>query len=212
MASESQSLERTWTVRALLVLQSPHAVFAALRDDSDEAVSARLEPVMAIVGLAGITGVLWSPVAGSLLDDAAIDNVLVAVWAFIGGVLYGFFGYWLLGGALYAGLRALGGEGSYRRARHLLAFSLAPIALSLFVVWPLRISVFGSDLFRTGGTDHGVGHAVLIAFGIGFALWSLALLVIGVRVVHEWPWWRTLEATALAVALPAVLVFGLSLL
>ena len=56
---------------------------------------------MAIVGLAGIASVLWTSVAGRLLDDPAIDGLLVAVWAFIGGAIYGLAVYFAVGAALY---------------------------------------------------------------------------------------------------------------
>src|SRR5438105_12067782 len=50
--------ERVWLLRALLVLQSPREVFAALRDDSEDAARARSEPIVALVWLAGIACVL----------------------------------------------------------------------------------------------------------------------------------------------------------
>ena len=212
MNGEAQSLERAWLLRALLVLQAPRAVFVALRDDSDEAAAARAEPVMALVGLAGIAGVLWTPVAGRLLDNHLVDNLLVAVWAFLGGAISGIFFYWLGGAALFVGLRAAGSPGSYRRSRHVLAFALAPVALSLLVVWPVRIAAFGSDLFRSGGSDGGAGDAVFVALGLGFAAWSLALLVVGARAVHGWTWPRALEGTGLAAGLLALAVLGPRLL
>lgn len=206
----SDAAERAWLLRALLVLQSPRPVFAALADDSGRAVRARQEPVTAIVGLAGIAGVLWTPVAGRLLDDPGVDDLLVAVWAFIGGGLYGIFGYWLGGAALFLGLRAVGGSGSYRRARHLFAFALAPVALSLLVVWPLRLAAFGGDLFRSGGDDRGAGDGVFVALELGFVAWSAALLVVGTRAVHGWSWNRTLEGVALAAAAPVLIVVAVS--
>jgi hypothetical protein len=53
--------ERAWWLRTLAVLQAPTPVFAALRDDSQEAAAARQEPVTAIVLLAGIASVLAAP-------------------------------------------------------------------------------------------------------------------------------------------------------
>ena len=52
------ALERSWWLRAPAVLVAPRAVFVSLRDESEEAVEARQEPLMAIAGLAGIAGVL----------------------------------------------------------------------------------------------------------------------------------------------------------
>jgi hypothetical protein len=207
-AAHPQLEERAWLVRAVLVLQSPRVVFAALRDDSDEGARARQEAVAALVGLCGIAGVLWTPVAGRLLDDPAIDGLLVAVWAFIGGVFYGLVIYFAGGGLLYLGLRSAGSIGSYRRARHLLAFSAAPVALSLLIVWPLRLAVFGEEVFRTGGSDSGaLGGAFDTAMG-AFVLWSLALLVVGTCTVHGWRLARALEGVGIGVVLSALLVFS----
>src|SRR4051812_6688499 len=123
-------------LRTLLVLQAPRAVFSALHDDSDEAAHARQEPVLALLWLAGIAGVLATSVARTLLDDPTRDGIVVAIWAFIGGGSYGALAFWLGGAFLHGASHLLGGQGSYRRARHVVAFACAPIALSLFLVWP----------------------------------------------------------------------------
>jgi hypothetical protein len=192
------TLERAWWLRSLLVLQAPTPVFAALRDDSDEAASARQEPITAIAFLAGIAAILASGVGGELLDDDDFGRLLVPFWIMFAGAAQGFGAYWLGGGFLHLALRGLGATGTYRRARHLLAFAAVPLALSLVLLWPLRLAVYGGDLFREGGDDSGAADA---AFEIGeaaFAAWSLGLLVLGVRVVHRWSWGRALGACALA--------------
>jgi hypothetical protein len=88
-AEPASSQQRDWWLRALGILQSPRAVFAAIHDDSAEAAQARAEPITAIVLLAGIAGVLSTTIAGGLLDDPTFDGVSVAVWAFLGGGIYG---------------------------------------------------------------------------------------------------------------------------
>jgi hypothetical protein len=198
--------ERAWLLRGLLVLQSPRPVFAALRDDSDEAARARSEPILALIWLAGIACVLATPVAGRLLDDYEFDGLLIAVWAFLGGGLFGVAVYFAGGGVLQLGGRALGTRGSYRRARHVLGFAAAPLALSLFIYWPIRIAVQGSDLFRSGGADG--GHVLADVFYV-FVAWTLALLVIGVKTVHGWSWPRAAATVAIAAAAgAAVLALG----
>ena len=151
----TRSLQKEWWLRALAIFQSPRSVFAALRDDSDEAAEARQEPVLAIIILAGIAGVLTTSLAGRLLDDYRFDGWNVAVWAFLGGIVYGTVAYWLGGLLVHALASALRSGSSYRQARHLLAFAAAPLALSLVLVWPVRIAIYGDDLFRTGGSDAG---------------------------------------------------------
>ena len=191
------SPEREWWLRVPAVLLGPRAVFVALRDGSQEQVDARQEPVLALVYLAGIAAVLSTSTAGRLLDDAEYDGLLVAVWAVVAGGLYAFAGYWLIGGALYLGARGLGGLGDYRRGRHVLAFALAPLALSLLVLWPVQLIAFGGDLFRRGGSDSGAAGAVFEVLELAFAGWSAALLLVGVRAVHGWSWGRALGALGL---------------
>jgi hypothetical protein len=189
---------REWWLRTLLVLQRPKPVFQALRDDSNEAASDRSEQVLLIVWLAGIAGVLTSGAAASLMDDINYTPVIVAIWAFIAGGIYGAFGYFFFGALLYAGVRAFGSQGSYRRARHVLAFAAAPLALSL-VLWPVKLALYGGDWFRTGGGDTGTGGLVFDLLTYAFFLWSAVLLVVGVRSVHRWPWLRALAACAFAI-------------
>ena len=181
----ARDLDRIWLFRGVRVLVSPREVFEGLRDDSRRAAHAREEPITALVILAGIATVLWTPVAGTVMNDPAYDALLVAVWAFIGGGFYGVTAYWALGALLYGGIRALGGTASFRQARHVVAFASAPIALSLFVVWPVSLSIYGTDLFRSGGADHGAGANAFAALELVFVAWSLALLALGARIVYR---------------------------
>jgi hypothetical protein len=201
--AQQAARERAWLLRALLVLQSPRAVFAAMRDDSDAAARTRAEPVLALVWLAGISCVLATPVAGRVMDDPAFDGILIAVWAFLGGGLFGGAVYFAAGGVLQLAARAFGTQGSYRRARHVLAFSVAPLALALFLYWPIRIAIQGSDMFRTDGADG--GHVLADLFYV-FVVWAIALLVVGVRTVHGWDWPRAGGTVALAAATGALLL------
>ena len=101
------SPERQWWLRIPAVLISPRAVFVALRDDSEAEVEARAEPVLALILFAGIGGVLVTSTASELLDDVEFDGLLVAVWALIAGGIYGFAGYFIVGGAVYLAARGL---------------------------------------------------------------------------------------------------------
>jgi hypothetical protein len=204
------SPHRDWWLRAVLVLQAPRAVFSALRDESDEEeVSARQEPALAIAILAGIAAVLASAAAGRLLDDPAYDGLLIAVWAFLGGAIYGAFVYWLGGLLLHFGLVALGSRGTYRRDRHVLAFASMPLVLSL-VVWLPRLALYGEDLFRTGGRDHGALASAFAWTTLAFAVWAAALLAVAIRELERWPWGKTLAALAIAAALPALVALAAS--
>lgn len=182
------SPERLWWARTALILVRPIEVFTALRDDSRQEAQARQEPVLAIVLLAGISGVLSTTFAGTLVEDEGLDALDVALWAFLGGGLEGFALYFVVGALVYAGGAAAGSTWSYRHARHLLAYAVVPLALS-FPVWAVRLAA-ESDAFEIART---------VVLG-----WAVALLVLGVRVLHAWPWPRSLAAAALPLVVPGL--------
>ena len=152
------SPERAWWLRVLGVLVGPRPVFFALREDDPDDVGARSEPMLLVLWMAGVAAVLATPTAAALLDNPDYDAVLLAVWAFIAGGLYGAVGYLVLGFVLYFGLRLLGSLGDFRRARHLVGLALVPMALSLVVLLPARLALYGGDAFREGGSDEGTGR------------------------------------------------------
>jgi hypothetical protein len=210
-ASEA-ALERDWWLRIPAVLQSPRAVFAWFRSEADEQADARQEPVLALVLLAGIAAILSLDATGSLLDyptngDLPLDVALVPVVVFIQGALYGTLAYWLGGLVFHLGLRAAGSAGSYRRARHLFAYAATPLLLSLVLVWPVKLALYGSDVFRTGGSDGGIGGQVFRALELGLLAWAAVLLVLGIRTVERWSVPRALGSLVLA----TFVLVGLSL-
>ena len=204
--------EKAWWWRTLLVLQAPRSVFAALRDESEQAASARQEPVTAIVFLAGVAAALAAARDVALLDDEAFDGVLTAVWVVAAGGVQGFAGYWLLGTALFLGLSGVGQAGTARRARHVLAFACVPITTGLLLVWPLRVAAFGGDVFRQGGDDTGALALALDVAEGALYVWAVALLLVGVRTVYAWSWARSLAACGVAVGVLGGAAAGLTLL
>lgn len=179
--------ERAWLARAVFVLVSPREVFAALRDDSEEAARARSEAVLALVWLTGIATVLWAPNVGRIMDDRFVqwDALLIAIVVFVGGGIYGVAGYWILGLVLHAAVSPFRFTRSYRQARHVLAFASAPVTLSLFLLWPVRLAVYGDDVFKSGGSDHGAGNYAFVGLELLFVAWALGLLVLGLGVVRS---------------------------
>ena len=189
--------DRQWWLRVPAVFLSPTSVFVAMRNESREDVDARSEPVLALTALAGIATALSSSTARTLYDDPEYDALNVTLWAVIAGGFIAFAGYFIVGGALYLATRGLGSIGTFRRARHVLGFAVAPIALSLLLVWPLELVVYGGDVFRRGGSDQGTGVRFFDLLELGFAAWAAVLLLVGVRAVHGWTWWRSLVAVGL---------------
>jgi hypothetical protein len=206
VVAEELSASRAWWLRIPAVLVSPRPVFFALREEDEDDVSARSEPLLLLIWLAGVAAVLATPTAADILDNPEYDAILLAVWAFIAGGIYGAVGYFVFGFALYFGVRLLGSMGDFRRARQTVGFALVPLAASVLLTLPLRLAVYGGDTFRDGGADEGVGGDILLGLQLGAVAWSVALLAIGVRVTHGWNWVRTLGALVAAVALLVALL------
>ncbi len=100
------------------------------------------------------------------------------------------------------GSAATGARGTCSSSR------LTPVALALFTLWPLRIAIYGENLFRTGGTDWGPGDRIFGGLLYFAFAWSAVLLVVGVRSVHGWSWARSLATVGLAAALPVLVVLA----
>lgn len=197
-------MERDWWLRAVLVVQRPSSVFAAMRREGEEEL--RQEPLLAIVFLAGIAGVLSTNLAGRVLDDFEIDPLGLAVWAFIAGGLYGIAGYFVLGALVFVGEKLAGSTTSYVRSRHVLGYACVPLALSL-LAQPVKIAAYGEDAFRSGGSDSGFGAHVFEALELVVLVSCATLLVIGVRTVNSWSSWRA-SAAASPVLAPTALALA----
>lgn len=207
-ATASEGSQSIWWRRVAFLPLRPQAAFAALRDGGEEALDALQEPVTAVAFLAGISLFLSTGTAGRLYDQADFDPLLVAVQAIVAGALVALQNYWLGGAALLLGLRGLGSETRYRVARQVVGLSTAPFVLSLVLVWPVRIGIFGQDLFRSGGADEGAGGDVFRGIDAALVVWAFAIALMGVRTVEGWSWLRSLGATAVAAGLLALLALA----
>lgn len=196
---------RAWWGRVPRLLTHPGAVFAALRESDQADVDARSEPILAIVILAGMAGIVLTPAWGTLLDDSTVDGLVVAVVTFIGGLMYGAAGYFLIGLVVWLGAKGMGAGESFRLARHVVGLSALPLALSLAVTVPLALIAFGGDWFRSGGSDVGTGRWLVVGVGLGAIAWSAVLLALGLRTTFRLPWRGVVGALALAGVLLAAL-------
>jgi hypothetical protein len=209
-AQALSALEREWWLRALRVLVRPRDVFAELRDDSRDAAAARQDPIAAIAYVAGISIFLATPTAAHMADEVSLDALLGLVEVLFAGLLVAFQNFWIVGAILALGVRAaaplqqsvanpLKAHASYRQCRHIVGLAAMPFVLELVTAWPVRLALYGSDLFSTGGSDAGTGDKVFHGIDGAFLAWSVLLLLVGVRVVHEWTWLRSLAALSVAV-------------
>jgi hypothetical protein len=173
-------VERVWWRRAVAVLRLPRQVFATFRIDTRESALERQDVVVALCFAAGIALALG--VAGEGLADLDVFDAFV--WIFLTGLSVGFVAYWLVGSSLAFVTRRLGGWGSSRRVRHILAFSFPPLvfALPLWLLFPPLLILLGA--------------------------WSLALLLVGLREVFGWGLGRAAGAVVLALVWLAALAVG----
>jgi hypothetical protein len=156
-------------------------MFARLRNDSPDEAADRTDLVTGLAFAAGVAAALGA--GGDELRE--LDVLDSFVWVFVTGLAVGFALYWVAGWALAFVVTRLGGAGSPRRVRHVLAFSFAPLALAL-VAWL-------------------IWAPLLLALATG----SLALLVAGLREVYGWTVARAGAAVALAVVWLSALGVGL---
>jgi Yip1 domain len=199
-------LEREWWARLPRLLHAPTQVFAELRDESVEAADARQEPLVAVGFLAGI-GIFFASFALEQPYDRyrELSALSLTVETIIGGALVGLSLFWVGGAIVYLGTRGLGALSGYRLARHIVGLAGAPFILVLVFAVPVRIGLYGFDLFRAGGSDGGAGADVFIAVDALAAAWTLVLTLIGIRTTQRWSWGRAAAALGVA-ALFAILV------
>jgi hypothetical protein len=205
---ESDALERAWWLRLPRLLYAPSEVFAELREDSREAADARQEPLVALASLAGLAMfiglvALAPPYDRFHTDLSAVSMIFETV---LGGALVALSNFWLGGALIYLGARGLGATTGYRLARHLAGLATAPFVLVLVLAVPVRLGLYGVDLFRDRGGDGGSGGDVFVALDAVALLWTVALVLVGIRTVQRWPWGRA--AAALGVVALFAILFG----
>ena len=207
MRTQTETTEREWWARLQRLLYAPAEIFAELRDESREAADARQEPLVAVAFLAGIAMLigliaLEPPYNRFYTDLSALNMTLESI---IGGALVGLGNFWLGGALLYLGARGLGATSGYRLARHIAGLATAPFVLVLVLAVPVRVGLFGTDLFRDTGSDSGPGGDVFIALDALALAWALVLALIGIRATQRWSWGRSASALGIA-AMFAILV------
>ena len=206
-ARQPEAAEREWWARLPRLFYAPAGVFVELRDESRAAADARQEPLVAVTFLAGIAmliGIvaLQPPYSRFYADLSAFNMTFEAI---LGGALVAISNFWLGGALLYLGARGLGATTGYRLARHMAALATAPFVLVLVLAVPVRLGMYGVDLFRDTGRDSGAGGDVFVALDALALAWTLALALTGIRVTQRWNWGRAASALGIA-ALFAILL------
>jgi hypothetical protein len=99
--------------------------------------------------------------------------------------------------------RLMGGKATVRTSLGMLAYSLTPIVLSLFLVLPVELLTFGMYLFTSNPHPYvlkPVSYVMLVGFDVVVTAWSLLLVLLGGMVVHGLSLIRSVVAVALTLA------------
>lgn len=83
--------------------------------------------------------------------------------------------------------RLMGGRATVRTSLGVLAYSLTPIVLSLFLVLPIELLTFGMYLFTSNPHPYvlkPVSYVMLVGFDVVVTVWSIVLAVVGGVVTH----------------------------
>ncbi len=130
-------------------------------------------------------------------------GVLMGISVLAGPLLGMLFG--LLAGVLVRYLaRPLGGRGSARNSRAVLAFAAVPIIFLLVIVYPVEFGIFGKFLF-----DHNPPpevyeptiHYALLTLNTVALLWAVALYGTGLAVANSISWWKGMIPALVVAAL-----------
>ncbi len=92
------------------------------------------------------------------------------------------------------------------------AYSVVPIILTVLLFLPLELMSFGPYFFTTSPSPYAIrpfSYVTFLALDGAFALWSIILLVIGVRVLLQAPWRRSALAVAITLLLTGLGVAAL---
>jgi hypothetical protein len=159
----------------------------------------------AVCGIAAVYAAFWAVQIGRRIEGL----VSILGIGFAAGVPAGIIGLLLLSVVLRAAARALGGTGTVRNVFAVCAYASAPIVLSLAVVFPVEIALFGIYLFDRNPSPmvlKPVPYVVLAVIDASALLWSFVLLGIGLKVATGLPRGRV---AALAGAAAVLVVGGL---
>ena len=139
-------------------------------------------PLTFAFGIALVYAMLWRGNYG--VREPQLTTLLgigVVAGPVLGGILF-----WVLSRILSAVSRATGRKIAKRNAFALFAYAASPVVLSLVIVFPLEIAVFGVYLFDNNPPPivlNPAAFVVLAGLDVIASVWFVVLLGIGIRVM-----------------------------
>jgi hypothetical protein len=159
----------------------------------------------ALMGCAGAFAFMWYVDAGRRLDGLA--PVLIA--GVTAGPIAGVVLIWLFSLLAAAMAKLLKGHGATRNSMAAVAYAGVPVVLSLVVLFPLEIALFGRYLFDANPSPRVFNPlAYFVFFGLDAAavLWTVFLAGIGLAKANQLPIIRGYLVTASILVVLIILV------
>ncbi len=163
------------------------------------------------LGVALAFTLFWYHRFGAVIDS--IPGILGAGIAL--GVLLGPLLALLLPGAAHVLLKLAGVKVRFRNSLAALAYAASPVVVSVAVILPIELAIFGMYLFTSNPSPYAlkpVAYMILLGLDALLTLWSVILGVVGLKVVHQTSWVRAAGAVTAVLAMVAAVVWASRLL
>jgi len=186
------------------VVESPVSTFrrVALAEHKNYALS-----LFWGVGIAAAFALMWHHRLGNVFDTIpALLGVGVIAGLVLGPLLAV-----LMPGMAQLVLRMAGVKARYRNSLAALAYSSSPVILSVLVILPVELAVFGMYMFTWNPSPYAlkpVAYVTLVALDSLLTLWALVLGAVGLKVVHQTSWGKAIASVVAVLALLAGLVWA----
>ena len=180
-----------------MIIERPFRGFRtiALAHHKNYAVS-----LSAISGIGLTFSVFWVIKAGEYAES--LVHLLTA--GIVSGFPVGMIIVLLMSLSITAVARALGTYVRIRDAYSIVAYSLVPIILTVLLLLPIEVLTFGLFFFTRNPSPYllkPLSYIVLIGLDGAFTLWSLMLLLIGITVLLDGKWLKSVTIAFLALCL-----------
>ncbi len=132
----------------------------------------------------------------------------------LAGPVIGLIAVVVIGNVIRLASRLFGGHATMRETLPMVAYAMVPIVISLVVVFPLEIAVFGQYLFDNNPPPLVINPPAfigLVALDVLAVIWAWALLITGTRVAQRLTRPRAVLSTLALPILAAIVVAGVRL-
>ena len=161
-----------------------------------------------LVGISTSFALFWMMHLGNRFDNLL---VLTSAGAMVGLPL-GLVIVLLVSVCISVEIRLFRGKVSLRDSRAVVSYAGIPVVMSLVMIFPLEIAIFGVDFFGTNPPPMVIDPGVYLAL-VGFdglaVLWSIFLLYKGIRVASGFRLVRSMAVTGTVVLLMTAVFLGI---